>query len=142
MAARRNIFYVLGIIALIVTPTAMSLSYYYVTKDPNMRPLGITHQSLSAYTKSRVGDGVHIVAQVEWVAHQSGGYSQRALELAIKNAFKAKGVEVFVFFHPGVDRTRVTYKVGHTTVGPYSTSHAARGISAAVDAYHMYVPVN
>jgi hypothetical protein len=71
-----------------------------------------------------------------------GGYSQRALELAIVNAFKAKGVEVFVFFHPGVDATRVTYRVGHTTIGPYSVARAARGISAAVEAFHMHVPIN
>ncbi|WP_288926190.1 hypothetical protein [uncultured Maritimibacter sp.] len=142
MAARRNILYVLGIIALIVMPTVMSLGYYVVTKDPNLRPLGVTQQALSAYDRGRPTEQIHIVAQVEWVPARAGGYSQRALELAIVNAFKAKGVEVFVFFHPGVDATRVTYRVGHTTIGPYSVARAARGISAAVEAFHMHVPIN
>lgn len=142
MARRRNIIYFLGIIALLVMPTAMSLGYYYVTKDPNLRPLGVTAEALTSYARGRMDGQVHIVAQIEWVPGDAGGYSQRSFEKAITNAFKAKGVEVFVFFHPGVDRTRITYRVGPSEIGPYPASQAASGITAAVDAYRMHVPVN
>jgi hypothetical protein len=34
--------------------------------------------------------------------------------------------------------TSVTYVVGNSTLGPYSTSRAAEGIAAAVEAYRMH----
>lgn len=143
MTNRMNIAYILGIIALVVLPTAITLGYYQATKNPNLRPLSVTQQALHAYARDKPArDQVNIAAQVEWVAAQSGGYSRAGLEQALVRAFKAKGVEVFVFFHDGVDRTRITYVVGQSRIGPYSTSQAAYGITAAVAAYRMQVPVN
>ncbi|MEC7762711.1 MAG: hypothetical protein VX874_12470 [Pseudomonadota bacterium] len=142
MAKRRNFFYVLVVIALLVTPTAASLGFYVITQDPNLRPLGVTQEALSAYARGRIDGQVHVVAQIEWVPGNTAGYSQRAFEMALENAFRAKGVEVFVFFHDGVDRTRVNFRVGRSTIGPFSPAQAARGVTAAVDAYRMHVPVN
>lgn len=140
MTTRRNLAYVMGIVALLVLPTVMSLTYYQVSKDPNARPLAVTEQSLRAFVNGKLGV-INIIAQVDWVPGHTSGFSQPQLEKAIVNAFRAKGVEVDVRFRQGVDHTRISYLVGKSTIGPYSTSRAAEGISAAVEAYRMYVPL-
>ena len=143
MAAKtRNLFYVVVIISLVVLPTALSLGWYEVTKNPNLRPLGVTRQSLDAYARAKgdTGDGVQIIARVAWVPPHTGGYSRKKLERTLVNAFAAKGVDVIVMFEDGDEATTVTYQVGKSYMGPYSTHRAGEGIRAAVDAYHMYVP--
>lgn len=143
MSKRFSLLYVLGLIALVVAPSAVTLTYYTMTDNPNWRPLAVTERSLKAYERATgTGDGVEIVAQVEWVPERPGEVSRAQLERAITKAFKAKGVDVYVSFTNGVERTRVTYVVGYSRIGPYTTSRAADGIAAAVDAYHMYVPAS
>ncbi|MAM63253.1 hypothetical protein [Maritimibacter sp. UBA3975] len=138
-ATRRNLSYIFAIIGLLVLPTAFSLSYHAITGNPNLRPLGVTSDSMRAY-EAGGAEGVRIVALVDWVPPRTGGYSRNRLDRAITRAFNAKGVEVVVRFKPGEEVTRVSYLVGNSTIGPFSTARAAEGISAAVDAYRMHVP--
>lgn len=138
---RRNIGYVLGLVALIVLPTVVTLGFHQITQNPSFRPLAVTRQSLDAYERSRgARQGVEIVAQVEWVGPVAARMSQRQFEKAITQAFNAKGVEVYVFFTHGVEATRVTYVVGPSRIGPYPAKRAGDGVQAAVDAYRMFVP--
>lgn len=136
----RNFLYMLGILLLVVLPTAATLGWHEVTQNPNLRPLGVTRQSLDAYERSQGKGGVQIVAQVAWAPANTGGFTKKQLEKAIVSAFSVKGVDVWVFFHDGVGQTTVTYQVGSSSMGPYSAKRAGQGIRAAVDAYHMYVP--
>ena len=137
MAPRRNLLYLASIIAAVVLPSAVALGWYHVSQDPNFRPLGVTKEALRAYSGG-TGGGIEIVARVEWVAPRTGGYTRRHLTDAIRNAFAAKGIEARVVFFPGAETTRVTYVVGQSVIGPYSTARAAEGVSAAVEALRMY----
>ncbi|MCP5036494.1 MAG: hypothetical protein GY945_02725 [Rhodobacteraceae bacterium] len=140
MGQQRGLFTLLAIIALVILPSALSLSYYAITKDPNMRPLGITTESLREYFGR--GFGVEIVAIVHWDSIRSGQVTQGDMRRALRNAFKAKGVDVRIDFRETSGGTHITYQVGSSSIGPYPQSRAAEGINAAVAAYRMNVPYN
>lgn len=139
MPTRNSFAYLMLIIAVLVMPSAMSLTWYHFTKNPNFRPLGVTREALRAYTGSH-GEGTILVAQVIWTDPDSDR-GQDGLARALVNAFAAKGVDLEVEFLPGTGTTRVSYVIGTSVIGPYPASRAAQGISAAVDAYRMKVPV-
>ncbi|OIP82825.1 MAG: hypothetical protein AUK37_08425 [Rhodobacterales bacterium CG2_30_65_12] len=136
MSQRRSLGYLFLIIFVVVAPTVASLGWYQLSKNPSLRPLGITKQALTAYNGG--SDGIEIVALVDWVPTDAGNYSQARLSRALTESFAAKGVELRIEFRPGQSTTRVTYRVGKTVLGPYSTARAAEGIAAAVEAYNMY----
>jgi len=140
MALRRNLIYLAVLIAAVVLPSALALGWYSYSKDPNMRPLGITREALLRYAARIGGFGeVDIVARVAWVPGTSGGYSRAALEQALINAFAAKGAEIRVDFVPAQGPvTLVTYEVGKSEIGPYTIARASEGIAAAVEAFRMY----
>ena len=119
------------IITVVVLPTAMMLSWYHYTQNPHLRPLGITREALREYGVP--GAGVEIVAYVDG---PSGRNAQLASDL--RASFGSKGVDVRLVFREAGGATRVTYVVGNSTLGPYSTARAAEGIAAAVEAYRMH----
>ena len=135
---QRSIATLIGIIILLVAPSAISLLWYRVTGDPLLRPLGITREKLRAYYGT--GDWIEIVAEVEWDTARSGNVTRADMERALSNAFRAKGVDVHVVFKEGHSGTRVVYRIGPSVIGPYPQTRAAEGISAAVEAYRMNVP--
>lgn len=137
MAAQRNLLYLATIISAVVLPSAVALTWYYVTENPNLRPLGLTREALRAYTGG-YGDGAAIVARV--TGTDLTGDRQDALARALVNAFGAKGVDLEVVFLPGTGPPMISYVIGTSVVGPYPTSRAAEGIGAAVEAYRMRVP--
>jgi len=128
------------IIALVVMPSAISLSYYHVTKDPTFRPLGITKESLREYFGAT--EGTEITAVVDWNAARAGQVTRADMQTALVNSFQAKGVEVWVVFRNTSQGTMITYRIGATKIGPYPQNRAAEGISAAVAAYHMNASSN
>lgn len=135
---QRGIATMVVIIMLVITPSAISLSWYKITGNPLFRPLGITSESMRAYFGT--GDWIEIVAEVEWDESRSGRITREDMENALRHAFQVKGVEVRVVFRKSNNGTRVLYRIGASVVGPYPQSRAAEGISAAVDAYRMNVP--
>lgn len=137
MPAQRNIIYLMAIIALAILPSAVALSWFHVTKNPNLRPLGLTREALRAYTGG-YGDGTGVVARV--TGADLSGDRQAALARALTNAFGAKGVDLEVKFLPGTGPPVVSYVIGTSVVGPYPATRAAEGIGAAVEAYRMRVP--
>ncbi|WP_298498802.1 hypothetical protein [uncultured Maritimibacter sp.] len=141
MKNRFSILYILGLLALIVLPTVASLGWFAVTKNPNLRPLGVTEENLRAFDKGGA-EGVRIVAQVDWAQAQADGVSRAEVERLLRRAFAAKGLDVTVSFSEGAERMGVTYRVGYSRIGPYALQEAALGVNAAVDAYHMHAPVS
>lgn len=137
MAAQRNLLYLATIIALVVMPSAVALTWYYFTENPNLRPLGLTREALRAYTGG-YGDGAPVVARV--TGADPSGAGRDSLARALVNAFGAKGVELEVVFLPGTGPPMISYAIGTSVVGPYPASRAAEGIGAAVEAYRMHVP--
>lgn len=133
---RRSLIYVLIIIAIVVMPTAVMLGWYQFTRDPNLRPLGITREALRAYGEP--GQGAELVAIVDWASPHAAGMTQHQLARDLTASFASKGVEVRVLFRDGHEATRVTYVIGKTQLGPYPATRAAEGIAAAVDAYRMH----
>jgi hypothetical protein len=138
MRAPSNSTYLMIIIAALVLPSAVSLSWFHVTQNPSLRPLGLTREALRAYTGG-YGDNTMVVARV--VGADPSDDASEALARALVNAFAAKGVELEVAFLPGTGPPRVSYAIGTSVIGPYPASRAAQGVSAAVDAYRMKVPV-
>lgn len=125
-------------ILLLTLPSAASLAYYYMTKNPWFRPLGITKETLQAFSGGS-GSGEEVVAIVNWDSTRAGQVTQRDMYNVLAGAFGAKGVDVRVTFTPSTSGTFVTYKIGSSTIGPYPQGRAAEGIIAAVAAYRMSV---
>jgi hypothetical protein len=129
---------IVGVVAaLIVLPAALSLSAYFITKNPNFRPLGITIDKLAE--AGLISDSGEIIAVVsigdKSVTHTSKGEYTKALE----STFDILGTEVRVKFRtvPNTSDVSVTYLVGQSKIGPYPISQAANGVKAAVRAERM-----
>ncbi len=133
---RRSFAYLSLIVLVVVLPTAIALAWYQVSRDPNLRPLGITEQALRAYNGQ--GEGLEIVAVVDWVPPHTGNFTRAQLQTALDQSFRAKGVEVRVEFRDGRGETQITYLVGRTMLGPFPTARSSEGVSAAVEAYKMH----
>jgi len=136
MTQRTSLAYLAIIVVVVVLPTAISLGWYHISKDPNLRPLGITEQALRKHEGG--SKGLEIVALVEWVQPRTARQTQAQLELALTRAFQAKGAEVRVVFREGRDVTRITYIVGTSSLGPFPIARASEGVESAVQAFHMY----
>ncbi|MCK0126691.1 hypothetical protein MWU76_20035 [Gelidibacter sp. F2691] len=117
-----------------VFPTAAALTWYAVTKDPTIRPLGITKTALEK--QASIG-GAELTILIKYDPAE-GAMASEALGVKIANAFEAKGVEGEVKLRrvQGHEMS-VTYLVGASTIGPYRASQATSGINAAVGAYRM-----
>lgn len=139
MVLQRSVMHLLIVILLVVAPTAGALTYYWFTKNPSVRPLGITRESLDAFERGG-RPKFEIIAQISYDPRQSGGRSQAELHRIFSNAFRAKGVHVNVeFTSTGGSGTWITYVIGPSTIGPYPLSGASDGINKAVEAYRMGV---
>jgi len=136
MPQRRSIAYLTLIIIAVVLPTAVALVWYHISRDPNLRPLGITEQALRAYEGR--GEGLEIVAIVDWVPPRTGNFTRAHLTTTLRRAFGAKGADVRIVFRDGQGETRVSYVVGKTALGPYATAEASKGVAAAIQAFNMH----
>jgi len=135
MSQRSGNAYLLAVVVVVLLPTVVALGWYQVSKDPNLRPLGVTEQALRKHQGS--AEGLEIVALVDWVQPRTATQTQAQLTLALTRAFRAKGAEVRVIFREGRDATRITYVVGKSTLGPFSITQASFGVEAAVQASNM-----
>lgn len=136
MNGKRNLGYLAIVILAVIAPTAISLGWYQLSKNPSLRPLGITKQALNAYNGG--SEAIEIVAYVDWVPPQTGYLTKAKLTRDLAMSFASKGVEARIVFRDGAGTTRITYVIGQSHLGPYTISHAAEGIVAAVEAYKMY----
>ncbi|MCB1347289.1 MAG: hypothetical protein R3D59_04935 [Paracoccaceae bacterium] len=133
---RRSLIYLMTIILVIVLPTAIALGWYQFTRDPNLRPLGITREALRDF--GAPGVGVDLIAYVDWPVSQATSPAKRQLAGDLLASFASKGVEARLVFRDTDGPAKVTYVIGKSVIGPYPASRAAGGIAAAVEAYRMY----
>ncbi|SMR82218.1 hypothetical protein SAMN04488030_2563 [Aliiroseovarius halocynthiae] len=133
----KNVKILIAIIVIVVLPTAGALTWYFVTKDPTIRPLGITKRALMARTTDESG------MLIIWIEYDPSEDQQasKALGNTIMFSLEAKGVVGVVKRHPmpGQDMS-VAFVFGASTIGPFPASKASLGISAAVGAYRMVIP--
>jgi len=140
MLQRRSYAYLMLIVIVVVAPTAASLGWYQMSKDPHLRPLGITQQAIRAYENG--GEGLEIVALVDLANENVGGPSHEALAATLRRSFSAKGMDVRIVFRDSGGGLRITYLVGRSVVGPFPASRASEGIAAAVAAFRMDAPAD
>lgn len=136
MSDTSNARYLALIVLAISTPSLLALAWFYYTKDPNLRPLGITVEALQTY--AGIGPGVQIVAVVDGVGPSVTQEARDRMRTTLTDAFQAKGVDVVIEMRDSNGAPRVTYNVGKTTLGPYSTNRASEGINEAVEAFRMH----
>ncbi|WP_424941474.1 hypothetical protein [Aliiroseovarius sp. S253] len=126
-----------AITLVVVLPTVAALSWYAVTKDPTIRPLGITKQALVEQT---LDDGAILTIVIRFDPDEHAEVS-KVLGASIARAFEAKGVDGSIKQRPAPgEEMTVTYLIGASSIGPFPASQAASGINAAVGAYRMVVP--
>lgn len=118
-------------------PTFLSLLWHYLSGDPTIRPLAITREAL---IDSGDYEGVVIHANVAWDPTDSSFASDKSFAQALRNGFRAKGLDLSVKTHLSNRGSYVTYNIGPSTVGPFPAQAATRGINAAAAAYRMAVP--
>ena len=136
MVKRETIF--VGLVAtFIVLPAALSLSAYFITKNPNFRPLGITLDSLTE--AGLIESSGEIIAVVS-IGDRAPKHSPKSEYIkALKSTFEILGSDVDVKFRsaPNTSDITVTYLVGLSRIGPYPITQAASGVKAAIHAERM-----
>lgn len=129
---------VIGLVAaFIVVPAILSLSAYFITQNPNLRPLGVTVDKLAA--AGLITNSDEIIAVVS-IGDRSGKHASKdEYSNAIEMAFERYNSEAQVKFRTVPNRSdiTVTYLVGMNRIGPYDIANAASGIKAAVRAGRM-----
>jgi hypothetical protein len=122
---------------LIVLPAASSMLAFAITKNPELRPLNITFESLSA--AGLLNNGAEIVAVVSRGENARQSSSQKQQAAALEMAFERYQSDVAVKFRtvPQGTTNSVTFLVGKSKIGPYPIARAASGVGAAVQAERM-----
>ncbi len=140
MLVQRSVTHLIMVIVTVVMPSAVALVWYYFSQDPTVRPLGITQESLRAFNgEMRIYE---IVAEVAG-AGRGGTPTAQQIERELTGVFHSKGVAVRVnFLDSNIAGTRITYRIGPSTIGPYPYARAVEGINAAIEAYRMSAPVD
>ncbi|MBU2866657.1 hypothetical protein [Pacificibacter marinus] len=121
----------------IVLPAALSLLAYFITKNPNFRPLGITLDSLTE--AGLIESSGEIIAVVS-IGDRAPKHSSKSDYIkALEATFEILGSGVDVKFRtvPNTSDITVTYLVGLSRIGPYPITQAAHGVKAAVRAERM-----
>jgi len=139
-ANKRPVLWMTGLIGVIAFPMVASLVYFQISRDPSLRPLGVTQEAERAYERGASGESrpLEITVRVHWAPGHTGGHTHLSLREAFHKSFESKGITaVDVRFLTGRDRTTVTYVIGSSTIGPVPVEQAAQGVNAAVDAFHM-----
>lgn len=139
-ATKRPVLWIIGLIGVIAFPMIAALTYFQISQDPSLRPLGVTQEAERAYVRGASGEGrpLEITIRVHWAPGHTGGHTHLSLREAFHKSFESKGITaVDVRFLTGRDRTTVTYVIGSSTIGPVPVEQAAQGVNAAVDAFHM-----
>lgn len=123
--------------AFIVLPAVLSLSAFFITKNPNLRPLGVTIDKLAE--AGLIADSGEIIAVVSIGDRSQNPASKSDYKKALKSTFDILNSNVRVKFRkvPNSSDVTVTYLVGLSRIGPYPISQAAKGVKAAVRAERM-----
>lgn len=121
----------------IVLPAAVSLIAYFITKDPNLRPLSITLDNLTE--AGFIESSGEIIAVISIGDNAPQHASKKEYANALRSTFEILKTEVKVQFRnvPNSSDISVTYLVGLSRIGPYPITQAASGVKAAVRAERL-----
>jgi hypothetical protein len=123
--------------AFIVLPAMMALAAFFITKNPNFRPLSVTIEKLA--DAGLIAESGEIIAVVSIGAQATKHPSKKEYAKALRVPFERYNSELRVKFRtvPRNSDITVTYLVGLNKIGPYAFSNAASGIKTAVRAERM-----
>ncbi len=125
-----------AIIFAVALPATAAYLYYRATKDPTLRPLGVTKEELAA----TLGDEhvLDIVVEIDWGQNRMLATPKSEVEQAISQTLSAFALD-HRFRHRDVpgEAVQITYVVAHNRFGPYTPVRAAEGIRAAVAAMQI-----
>lgn len=133
----RDIIGLSALSALVITPAVVALAAYYVTRNPNLRPLGITLEKL--IEAGQIVDRNLIIAEITFGTEAETTTSLAEYEAALAQAFDTFQTEVKVRFRERSNSNQISivYRVGNSIIGPYPVTRAAEGIRASVEAERM-----
>ncbi|WP_460273047.1 hypothetical protein [Celeribacter sp. ULVN23_4] len=139
MVSKKDTIVITLITMFTVTPAVLALSAYFITKNPSLRPLGITVKRLTA--AGQIDNKSLIIAVVDIGAEARATSTREQYKTALETAFARMETEVQVKFRtiPGSDKVNVTYLVGESQIGPFPITRAADGVLAATEAERMVV---
>lgn len=123
----------------IVGPAVGSLAAFFITKNPSLRPLGISVEKLTA--AGQMEDKNLIIAVIDIGKNAKNASQKSEYDEVLTKAFDRHQAEVKVRFRsvPGSSTVSVTYLVGSSRIGPYRMTQAGKGIRTAIDAEKMIV---
>jgi len=136
---KKDTIVILLITVFIVTPAILALGAYFVTKNPSLRPLGITVERLSE--AGQLENKSLIIAVIDIGTEAKGTASKQSYKQAIETTFDRLETKANVKFRsvPGSTQTTITYIVGESRIGPFPVERAAEGVLAAAQAERMIV---
>ncbi len=139
MVSRKDTIVIVLITLFTVTPAVLALTAYMITKNPNLRPLGITVERLTE--AGQIENKSLIFAVVDIGTLSKNASSKAQYRSALETAFARFDTEVQVRFReiPGRSTVMITYLVGESQIGPFPSNRAAEGVLAATEAARMVV---
>lgn len=128
-----------ALILAVALPATSAYTYYRATRDPTLRPLGVTKEEIAANAGEE--HALDITVQVDWGRDTEFGVPPDELERALSRSLQAFDADHHFRFKdvPG-DDVLVTYIVGYNRFGPYHPTQAAAGIRSALTALQMVTP--
>ena len=136
MAAKRRILILLAVILIPALPAAGSLLFYHFTKNPLLRPLGITREKLAEMDGQT--DFLSIMVHIDWGEEQTDGPSKSQVREFISDVFSTRTDEVaFKFTDVPGDDMAITFVVGPNRYGPYPPDQMIEGVIPSTIALEM-----
>lgn len=139
MVSKKDTIVITLITVFVVTPAILALTAYFVTRNPSLRPLGITVERLTE--AGQIENKSLIIAVVDIGQEAKATSTRDQYKTALETAFARMEAEVQVKFRtiPGSREVNVTYLVGESRIGPFPIARAAAGVAAATQAERMVV---
>ncbi|WP_114287064.1 hypothetical protein [Candidatus Halocynthiibacter alkanivorans] len=124
-------------LTLVLGPALITMALYYITKNPDFRPLSLTKESLTEYRGETGGPGLTV--EVVLPIGATLRMPREEFEQMLRNSFSMYGTGArFVYSEEyGLKAPQVTYVAGASRIGPYSPNNLASGIKAAAAAFQI-----
>lgn len=136
MKKSRQIMLLLGLIICVALPAAGSLTLYFVTGNPLLRPLGITQEKLSDVDASP--ENASIMVEVGWGRDYAGRMTQSDVRRFVVNAFKTNTDDFFFRFRDVEGQAiGISFVVGANRYGPYPPGRIINGMIPSLVALKM-----
>ncbi len=139
MVSRKDSIVIVLITVFIVTPAVLALTAYMITKNPSLRPLGITVDRLTAAGQIENKSLILAVVDIGTLAKNSTNKAQ--YQSSLETAFARLETDVQVKFRsiPGSSEVHITYLVGESQIGPFPANRAAEGVLPATQAARLVI---